>query len=280
MIATLAQAPEDLLRADEDLDVALSRVVKAGGSGALPVVDGRGALVGALAAGELMVELEQAATEDVARYAATGAAESYFGTALWDLVFSRGIWLIALLVLQSASSVVLGRFSSLLERHLALALFLTMLTGTAAASKSLHLCEAKRVLAAMDSSRRHRGQRREPDVRPRDPRPRDGRDPRGPRLETGVATRGGGRDAARAGVGAGVLRARGREPPRGNTLPLRAVSFSFGLPLFLSFIKGRRSSSVRSPLGKSTSRPAASPRSAPKTHASRKHPRRFGFAPR
>ena len=136
MIATLAQAPEDLLRADEDLDVALSRVVKAGGSGALPVVDGRGALVGALAAGELMVELEQAATEDVARYAATGAAESYFGTALWDLVFSRGIWLIALLVLQSASSVVLGRFSSLLERHLALALFLTMLTGTAAASKS------------------------------------------------------------------------------------------------------------------------------------------------
>ena len=89
------------------------------------------AWVGALAPGEVMVELEQAVTEDVARYAATGAGESYFGSRIQDLVCARGAWLAALLVLQSASSVVLGKFEGLLQRHLALALFLTMLTGTA-----------------------------------------------------------------------------------------------------------------------------------------------------
>ena len=47
-------------------------------------------------------------TEDVARYAATGAGESYFGSRIQDLVCARGAWLAALLVLQSASSVVLG----------------------------------------------------------------------------------------------------------------------------------------------------------------------------
>ena len=72
-------------------------------------------------------------TEDVARYAATGAGESYFGSRIQDLVCARGAWLAALLVLQSASSVVLGKFEGLLQRHLALALFLTMLTGTAGA---------------------------------------------------------------------------------------------------------------------------------------------------
>ena len=107
---------------------ALARVVNRGGSGALPVVDSNGALVGALAPGEVMVELEQAVTEDVARYAATGAGESYFGSRIQDLVCARGAWLAALLVLQSASSVVLGKFEGLLQRHLALALFLTMLT--------------------------------------------------------------------------------------------------------------------------------------------------------
>ena len=54
------------------------------------------------------VRSTQAVTEDVARYAATGAGESYFGSRIQDLVCARGAWLAALLVLQSASSVVLG----------------------------------------------------------------------------------------------------------------------------------------------------------------------------
>jgi magnesium transporter len=125
-IAGLAQPTETILRDDESLDDALSRVVMLGGSGALPVVDGDGALVGALTPSEIMVELERDATEDVSRMAGTGTTESYFGAKIRDLVVSRGAWLLALLVLQSGSSVVLTKFSALLERHLALALFLTM----------------------------------------------------------------------------------------------------------------------------------------------------------
>ena len=114
-LAFLAKPPEAVLRADEDLDDALARVVNRGGSGALPVVDSNGALVGALAPGEVMVELEQAVTEDVARYAATGAGESYFGSRIQDLVCARGAWLAALLVLQSASSVVWAVWKSTSE---------------------------------------------------------------------------------------------------------------------------------------------------------------------
>ena len=106
-IAGLAQPTETVLRDDESLDDALSRVVMLGGSGALPVVDGDGALVGALTPSEIMVELERDATEDVSRMAGTGTTESYFGAKIRDLVVSRGAWLLALLVLQSGSSVVL-----------------------------------------------------------------------------------------------------------------------------------------------------------------------------
>ena len=41
-LAFLAKPPEAVLRADEDLDDALARVVNRGGSGALPVVDANG----------------------------------------------------------------------------------------------------------------------------------------------------------------------------------------------------------------------------------------------
>ncbi|KAH8061266.1 hypothetical protein JL721_8928 [Aureococcus anophagefferens] len=77
---------ETVLRDDESLDDALSRVVMLGGSGALPVVDGDGALVGALTPSEIMVELERDATEDVSRMAGTGTTESYFGAKIRDLV--------------------------------------------------------------------------------------------------------------------------------------------------------------------------------------------------
>lgn len=100
------------------------------------------------------------------------AGESYFGTPLFKLVSARAWWLISLLMLQSLSSVILTKFSGLIEvrgpppsmtqvfsppspsfppyigvsmllswlwldamgvqqKHLVIALFLTMLTGTA-----------------------------------------------------------------------------------------------------------------------------------------------------
>ena len=74
-----------------------------------------------------MVELEQ--QDRRRRRYAVRRGESYCRV-IQDLVRARRV-AAALLVLQSASSVVLGKFEGLLQRHLALALFLTMLTGTA-----------------------------------------------------------------------------------------------------------------------------------------------------
>lgn len=55
---------------------------------------------------------------------------SYFKTSLKELVVRRSGVLTVLLLLQSVSSLVLTSYSSLIEQHVFLALFLTMLTGT------------------------------------------------------------------------------------------------------------------------------------------------------
>ncbi len=57
--------------------------------------------------------------------------EVYFATPFWRAVRGRSSWLVALLLLQSVSSLILARFETLLQRHMIIALFLTMLTGTA-----------------------------------------------------------------------------------------------------------------------------------------------------
>mmetsp|Transcript_55788 Transcript_55788/g.130707 ORF Transcript_55788/g.130707 Transcript_55788/m.130707 type:complete len:327 (-) Transcript_55788:52-1032(-) len=55
---------------------------------------------------------------------------SYFKTTMSELIWGRSTVLILLLVLQSASSVVLSRYQQLIERNVFLALFLTMVTGS------------------------------------------------------------------------------------------------------------------------------------------------------
>ncbi|KAF8065428.1 MgtE [Scenedesmus sp. PABB004] len=48
---------------------------------------------------------------------------------VWDEAVTRGRWLVGLLLLQSASSVVLDSYQDLLRDHLVVTLFLTMLVG-------------------------------------------------------------------------------------------------------------------------------------------------------
>ncbi|CAM9250637.1 unnamed protein product [Hapterophycus canaliculatus] len=65
------------------------------------------------------------------RQSGSGGGESYFGTPLPSLVASRVGWLVSLLGLQSFSSLILQSFQNVIERNIVIALFLTMLTGTA-----------------------------------------------------------------------------------------------------------------------------------------------------
>lgn len=76
-------------------------------------------------------EMEIEATDDIMRQSGSGGGESYFGTPLPRLVASRVGWLVSLLCLQSFSSLILQSFQSVIEKNIVIALFLTMLTGTA-----------------------------------------------------------------------------------------------------------------------------------------------------
>uniref|UniRef100_A0A0G4HK72 SLC41A/MgtE integral membrane domain-containing protein n=1 Tax=Chromera velia CCMP2878 TaxID=1169474 RepID=A0A0G4HK72_9ALVE len=60
-----------------------------------------------------------------------GMLSTYWKTPITYHVKSRASWLVALLGLQSLSSIILAHFQDVVQRHIVIALFLTMLTGTA-----------------------------------------------------------------------------------------------------------------------------------------------------
>ena len=76
-------------------------------------------------------EMEIEATDDIMRQSGSGGGETYFGTPLPRLVASRVGWLVSLLCLQSLSSLILQNYQHVIEKNMVIALFLTMLTGTA-----------------------------------------------------------------------------------------------------------------------------------------------------
>ncbi|EFC41567.1 predicted protein [Naegleria gruberi] len=68
----------------------------------------------------------------------------YFDQSIFKIVYKRGIWLILLLILQSFSSFILAKFESLIEKHIIISLFLTMLIGTGGNSGSQTVIEIVR----------------------------------------------------------------------------------------------------------------------------------------
>ncbi|GAB5030589.1 magnesium transporter [Nannochloropsis oceanica] len=97
-----------------------------------PVVTKEEVVVGIITPSDMLNEMELEATDDVSRFSGSGrGSESFFGTSVLQVVTARASWLVSLLMLQSLSSIILTHFSVLIERHLVIALFLTMLTGTA-----------------------------------------------------------------------------------------------------------------------------------------------------
>jgi Mg/Co/Ni transporter MgtE len=54
----------------------------------------------------------------------------YWNHSVWQVVRQRGVWLVFLLFIQSFSSFILSSFERLLEKHVIITLFLTMMIGT------------------------------------------------------------------------------------------------------------------------------------------------------
>jgi len=141
-VGQMARKCETVVYEDESLERASARMRSAGIMSA-PVVDADNhkIMVGVLSAADLVREMEDEASDELYRFGGVmldeenggaGAAgmESYFDVPLRAFIRSRAAWLVALLLLQSLSSVVLSRFQPLVQAHVVLALFLTMLTGT------------------------------------------------------------------------------------------------------------------------------------------------------
>ncbi|KAK4535604.1 hypothetical protein CDCA_CDCA05G1629 [Cyanidium caldarium] len=133
-IDELVRACSLVLSVHEGLELAVRRL-RAAGALTAPVVDDEQRLVGLITAADIIREMELEATDDILRFGGVESPlqgediETYFQTRLQSFIVGRATWLVLLLLLQSLSSMILGRYSSLIERHVVLALFLTMTVG-------------------------------------------------------------------------------------------------------------------------------------------------------
>lgn len=138
-----------ILHVDTSLETAARRIRNEGVFCA-PVVDSEDNFVGIVNALDIIREVEFEAAEDFMRVSGLNSvvmvssshcyalykkvknvkSQSYFETPFISLIRGRLSWLVALLLFQSISSVILGYFEELIERHVVIALFLTMLIGT------------------------------------------------------------------------------------------------------------------------------------------------------
>ncbi len=96
-----------------------------------PVIDQHGHFLGVLTADDVFDVLEEEASEDVYKMSGLAPVErSYFGTPLTTLISQRFWWLGSLLLLQSFSSFIVSSYESLIQQHVIITFFITMLIGT------------------------------------------------------------------------------------------------------------------------------------------------------
>uniref|UniRef100_A0A7S1XKX0 SLC41A/MgtE integral membrane domain-containing protein n=1 Tax=Phaeomonas parva TaxID=124430 RepID=A0A7S1XKX0_9STRA len=95
-----------------------------------PIVDDEGRLTRVMTAEDALMALTDGFEPQDAD-AEEPELEGYFSTTLLDSILARSRWLLSLLMLQSLSSVILKMYEDTLSSHFVLALFLTMITGTA-----------------------------------------------------------------------------------------------------------------------------------------------------
>ncbi|MCK5392846.1 MAG: magnesium transporter [Candidatus Omnitrophica bacterium] len=97
----------------------------------LPVVDSNDKLLGIVTFDDLVDVLEDEATEDFEKSAAVLPVEKpYMEANFFELLWKRSFWLIVLVVLESASSLVMKKYGVVIEHWIALTFFLPILIAT------------------------------------------------------------------------------------------------------------------------------------------------------
>jgi len=96
-----------------------------------PVVDEHNHFLGVITADDIVDIVEEEASEDVYKMSGLAPVEhSYFQTSFRSLFAQRGVWLGSLLLLQSVSGFILSKYQMLIENHVLISFFFTMLIGT------------------------------------------------------------------------------------------------------------------------------------------------------
>ncbi len=98
---------------------------------ALPVTDLENRLVGIITVDDIVDVIEQETTEDMEKMAALlPSDEEYLKTPVLKLAKNRIVWLCALMISGTLSSLVIGRYEALLTTAVVLSNFITIITGT------------------------------------------------------------------------------------------------------------------------------------------------------
>jgi magnesium transporter len=104
---------------------------------ALPVVDGRGGLVGIVTIDDVLDVAEQQATEDIQRFGGLEALdEPYVSTPFWALIRKRASWLVLLFLGEMLTATAMGAFEREIEKAVVLALFVPLIISSGGNSGS------------------------------------------------------------------------------------------------------------------------------------------------
>jgi len=97
----------------------------------LPVVDNNDQLLGIVTFDDLVDVLEEEATEDFEKIAAVLPVDKpYMEANFFELIWKRSFWLIVLVILESASSLVMKNYGEVIKQWVALTFFVPILIAT------------------------------------------------------------------------------------------------------------------------------------------------------
>ena len=97
----------------------------------LPVVNANNKLLGIVTFDDLVDVLEQETTEDFEKVAAVVPVDKpYMEASFFELLWKRSFWLILLVILESASSLVMKSYGGFIEKWISLTFFLPILIAT------------------------------------------------------------------------------------------------------------------------------------------------------
>jgi magnesium transporter len=104
---------------------------------ALPVVDGRGVLLGIVTVDDVLDVAEEEATRELQRFGGLEALDTpYITTPLWEMVQKRASWLIVLFLGEMLTASAMGYFEGEIQKAVVLALFVPLIISSGGNSGS------------------------------------------------------------------------------------------------------------------------------------------------